>query len=143
MLQSALVACNDDRLDSSMLKTSLSLPVFVSAAQSCGPPPTVQNAQVHTHLQNATYVCNAGWQLVGPRSLFCLDNGTWSLPAPSCERMDPDHSCYCRSLFCSNHFICCFSGVSGQRLRQPQTDAARQSARAQPEHRARCGVPVR
>lgn len=61
----------------------------VCVAQSCGPPPIVQNAQVQTtgetYLHNASYVCNAGLQLVGPKTLMCLSNGTWSLPAPTCE----------------------------------------------------------
>lgn len=58
-------------------------------AQSCGPPPTVKNALVHTtgetFLNNASYVCNPGLELVGPETLTCLANGSWSLPAPSCE----------------------------------------------------------
>lgn len=66
--------------------------LFVSPAQSCGPPPTVKNAVVHTtgdtHLNNASYECNPGLQLVGPKTLTCLANGTWSLPAPSCEGME-------------------------------------------------------
>lgn len=63
----------------------------VPAAQSCGPPPTVPSAHVQMEgeslSQNATYVCNAGLQLLGSRTLFCQANGTWSLPAPTCERM--------------------------------------------------------
>uniref|UniRef100_A0A667ZKN9 Sushi, von Willebrand factor type A, EGF and pentraxin domain-containing protein 1 n=1 Tax=Myripristis murdjan TaxID=586833 RepID=A0A667ZKN9_9TELE len=58
-------------------------------AQSCGPPPSVTNALVQTtgetYLSNASYVCNPGLQLLGPKTLTCLANGTWSLPAPSCE----------------------------------------------------------
>ncbi|KAJ4948970.1 hypothetical protein JOQ06_020490, partial [Pogonophryne albipinna] len=58
-------------------------------AQSCGPPPTVQHAQVQmtgdTHLHTASYVCDAGLQLVGLKTLVCVANGTWSLPAPTCE----------------------------------------------------------
>ncbi|XP_026208553.1 sushi, von Willebrand factor type A, EGF and pentraxin domain-containing protein 1 isoform X3 [Anabas testudineus] len=61
----------------------------VCVGQSCGPPPTVQNAQVQvtgeTYLHNASYDCNVGLQLVGPKTLICLANGTWSLPAPTCE----------------------------------------------------------
>ncbi|XP_034005924.1 LOW QUALITY PROTEIN: sushi, von Willebrand factor type A, EGF and pentraxin domain-containing protein 1 [Trematomus bernacchii] len=61
----------------------------VCVAQSCGPPPTVQHAQVQmtgdTHLHNASYVCDAGLQLVGLKTLVCVANGTWSLPAPTCE----------------------------------------------------------
>uniref|UniRef100_A0A3Q3JW62 Sushi, von Willebrand factor type A, EGF and pentraxin domain-containing protein 1 n=1 Tax=Monopterus albus TaxID=43700 RepID=A0A3Q3JW62_MONAL len=58
-------------------------------AQSCGPPPTVKHAQVQmtgdTYLHNASYACNVGLQLIGPKTLTCLANGTWSLPAPTCE----------------------------------------------------------
>ncbi|XP_034532135.1 sushi, von Willebrand factor type A, EGF and pentraxin domain-containing protein 1 isoform X3 [Notolabrus celidotus] len=58
-------------------------------AHSCGPPPTVSNALAQTtgetHLHNASYVCNVGLQLVGPKTLTCLSNGTWSLPVPTCE----------------------------------------------------------
>ncbi|XP_035004474.2 sushi, von Willebrand factor type A, EGF and pentraxin domain-containing protein 1 isoform X2 [Hippoglossus stenolepis] len=61
----------------------------VCVAQSCGPPPTVHNAQIHmtgeTYLHNASYVCSTGLQLVGSKTLICLANGTWSLPAPTCE----------------------------------------------------------
>ncbi|XP_008281602.1 sushi, von Willebrand factor type A, EGF and pentraxin domain-containing protein 1 [Stegastes partitus] len=61
----------------------------VSSVHSCGPPPTVKNAQVQMtaepYLHNASYVCNVGLQLVGPKTLVCLANGTWSLPAPTCE----------------------------------------------------------
>ncbi|XP_074480016.1 sushi, von Willebrand factor type A, EGF and pentraxin domain-containing protein 1 isoform X1 [Sebastes fasciatus] len=61
----------------------------VCVVQSCGSPPAVQHAQVHTtgetYLHNASYVCNAGLQLVGVKTLTCLANGTWSLPAPTCE----------------------------------------------------------
>ncbi|XP_019713979.1 sushi, von Willebrand factor type A, EGF and pentraxin domain-containing protein 1 isoform X2 [Hippocampus comes] len=58
-------------------------------AQSCGPPPTVKNATVRatgeTYSHNASFVCDAGLQLVGPATVVCLANGTWSLPVPSCE----------------------------------------------------------
>uniref|UniRef100_A0A3B4B422 Sushi, von Willebrand factor type A, EGF and pentraxin domain containing 1 n=1 Tax=Periophthalmus magnuspinnatus TaxID=409849 RepID=A0A3B4B422_9GOBI len=56
---------------------------------TCGPPPTVTNANVHitgeTYLHNASYHCIEGLQLVGSTTLTCLPNGTWSLPVPSCE----------------------------------------------------------
>ncbi|CAB1421446.1 unnamed protein product [Pleuronectes platessa] len=61
----------------------------VCVAQSCGPPPTVHNAQIHvtgdTYLHNASYVCSSGVQLLGSKTLTCQANGTWSLPAPTCE----------------------------------------------------------
>ncbi|TMS02358.1 Sushi, von Willebrand factor type A, EGF and pentraxin domain-containing protein 1 [Larimichthys crocea] len=61
----------------------------VCVAPSCGPPPAVQNAQVQTtgetYPHNASYICDAGLHLVGPKTLTCLVNGTWSLPAPTCE----------------------------------------------------------
>ncbi|XP_006809694.1 sushi, von Willebrand factor type A, EGF and pentraxin domain-containing protein 1-like [Neolamprologus brichardi] len=63
-------------------------PVCVaSSLQSCGAPPAVQNAQPagEPSPDNVTYVCNPGLQLIGPETLTCLDNGTWSLPVPTCE----------------------------------------------------------
>ncbi|XP_061133183.1 sushi, von Willebrand factor type A, EGF and pentraxin domain-containing protein 1 isoform X1 [Syngnathus typhle] len=58
-------------------------------ARSCGPPPTVKNATVRatgeTYLHNASFACQAGLRLLGPATLVCLANGTWSLPVPSCE----------------------------------------------------------
>lgn len=36
--------------------------------------------------RDVSYVCDAGLRLVGPSSLSCLANGTWSSPAPACER---------------------------------------------------------
>lgn len=62
-------------------------PVCVaSPEQSCGPPPAVENAQVQTDPDGVSYACDAGLRLVGPRTLSCLANGTWSQPAPSCQR---------------------------------------------------------
>ncbi|XP_052315764.1 sushi, von Willebrand factor type A, EGF and pentraxin domain-containing protein 1 isoform X2 [Oncorhynchus keta] len=56
---------------------------------SCGPPPSVENAEVQTsdeaYQGNVSYVCNPGLHLVGPQNLTCLANGTWSLPAPTCK----------------------------------------------------------
>ncbi|XP_038851181.1 sushi, von Willebrand factor type A, EGF and pentraxin domain-containing protein 1 [Salvelinus namaycush] len=56
---------------------------------SCGPPPSVENAEVQTsdeaYQGNVSYVCNSGLHLVGPQNLTCLANGTWSLPAPTCK----------------------------------------------------------
>ncbi|XP_047448268.1 sushi, von Willebrand factor type A, EGF and pentraxin domain-containing protein 1 isoform X2 [Mugil cephalus] len=65
-------------------------PVCVaSAGHSCGPPPFVKDAEIQTtgetHLHNISYVCHAGLQLVGPKTLTCQADGTWSLPAPTCE----------------------------------------------------------
>ncbi|XP_061566532.1 sushi, von Willebrand factor type A, EGF and pentraxin domain-containing protein 1 isoform X1 [Cololabis saira] len=64
-------------------------PVCVeSSAHSCGPPPSVKNAQLQMTgeiIHNVSYVCSAGLQLLGPKTLTCLANGTWSQPAPTCE----------------------------------------------------------
>ncbi|KAM4536515.1 sushi, von Willebrand factor type A, EGF and pentraxin domain-containing protein 1 [Odontesthes bonariensis] len=65
-------------------------PVCVaSSAHPCGPPPTVKNAQLRTTggtpPHSVGYLCGAGLQLVGPDTLTCLANGTWSPPAPTCE----------------------------------------------------------
>ncbi|CAB1345368.1 unnamed protein product [Coregonus sp. 'balchen'] len=59
------------------------------SAVSCGPPPSVENAETQTsgetYQSNVSYVCNPGLHLIGPQNLTCLTNGTWSLPAPTCE----------------------------------------------------------
>ncbi|XP_041840984.1 sushi, von Willebrand factor type A, EGF and pentraxin domain-containing protein 1 isoform X2 [Melanotaenia boesemani] len=65
-------------------------PVCVAiSGNSCGSPPTIKNAQLQitgeNHRNNVSYVCDDGLQLVGPSTLICLANGTWSLPAPTCE----------------------------------------------------------
>uniref|UniRef100_A0A3Q2CZJ5 Sushi, von Willebrand factor type A, EGF and pentraxin domain containing 1 n=1 Tax=Cyprinodon variegatus TaxID=28743 RepID=A0A3Q2CZJ5_CYPVA len=61
----------------------------VCVAASCGPPPIVKNAQIlpkdERHANNVTYVCKAGLQLIGPKTLTCLVNGSWSMPPPTCE----------------------------------------------------------
>ncbi|XP_035375850.1 sushi, von Willebrand factor type A, EGF and pentraxin domain-containing protein 1 isoform X3 [Electrophorus electricus] len=58
-------------------------------AKSCGPPPFVQNAvsmsSGESYQSNVTYVCKSGRKLIGPQNLTCQVNGTWSLPAPTCE----------------------------------------------------------
>ncbi|XP_017288668.1 sushi, von Willebrand factor type A, EGF and pentraxin domain-containing protein 1 isoform X3 [Kryptolebias marmoratus] len=60
-----------------------------SSVVSCGPPPTVKNAHLQvtgeSHLHNVSYTCNPGLQLVGSKTLSCLPDGSWSLPAPTCE----------------------------------------------------------
>lgn len=75
----------------SKLSIHLTTPLWVSSGQSCGPPPTVKNAQVQltgqTGPHSASYVCDVGLQLIGPKTLICLANGTWSPPAPQCEGM--------------------------------------------------------
>ncbi|XP_068164048.1 sushi, von Willebrand factor type A, EGF and pentraxin domain-containing protein 1 isoform X1 [Antennarius striatus] len=62
----------------------------VCVAQSCGPPPIVENAEVRTtggaDPHNASYECNAGLQLIGTKTLICQSNGTWTPPAPTCEK---------------------------------------------------------
>ncbi|XP_015258797.1 PREDICTED: sushi, von Willebrand factor type A, EGF and pentraxin domain-containing protein 1 isoform X1 [Cyprinodon variegatus] len=66
-------------------------PVCVASAASCGPPPIVKNAQIlpkdERHANNVTYVCKAGLQLIGPKTLTCLVNGSWSMPPPTCEEV--------------------------------------------------------
>uniref|UniRef100_A0A1A7X820 Sushi, von Willebrand factor type A, EGF and pentraxin domain containing 1 n=2 Tax=Iconisemion striatum TaxID=60296 RepID=A0A1A7X820_9TELE len=59
----------------------------VSSMHSCGPPPSVKNAQLQAtgDLNNISYLCSAGLQLVGPKTLTCLTNGSWSTPLPTCE----------------------------------------------------------
>lgn len=38
-----------------------------------------------SYQSNVTYICNAGLNLIGPQNLTCRADGTWSLPAPTCE----------------------------------------------------------
>lgn len=72
--------------------SSFLLPSCVSSAVLCGPPPSVENAELQasgeTYQSNVSYVCNPGLHLIGPQNLTCLANGTWSLPAPTCEGMN-------------------------------------------------------
>lgn len=60
-----------------------------SAEHACGPPPIVRHAQFkiteESHLRNVSYLCDTGMQLMGPKTLTCQADGTWSLPAPTCE----------------------------------------------------------
>ncbi|KAF6728257.1 Sushi, von Willebrand factor type A, EGF and pentraxin domain-containing protein 1 [Oryzias melastigma] len=65
-------------------------PVCVASAEhACGPPPIVRHAQFkiteESHLRNVSYLCDTGMQLMGPKTLTCQADGTWSLPAPTCE----------------------------------------------------------
>uniref|UniRef100_A0A3Q2PYT7 Sushi, von Willebrand factor type A, EGF and pentraxin domain containing 1 n=1 Tax=Fundulus heteroclitus TaxID=8078 RepID=A0A3Q2PYT7_FUNHE len=48
----------------------------------------VEGDSFKTHLRNVTYVCDVGLRLVGPKTLTCLVNGSWSLPPPTCEGCD-------------------------------------------------------
>uniref|UniRef100_A0A8C7FUF6 Sushi, von Willebrand factor type A, EGF and pentraxin domain-containing protein 1 n=1 Tax=Oncorhynchus kisutch TaxID=8019 RepID=A0A8C7FUF6_ONCKI len=94
----------------------------VSSAVSCGPPPSVENAEVQTsdeaYQGNVSYVCNPGLHLVGPQNLTCLANGTWSLPAPTCKAV-----CW---LQCLNGGVCqrpntcsCPEGWMGRLCEEP------------------------
>uniref|UniRef100_A0A8C6KVM3 Sushi, von Willebrand factor type A, EGF and pentraxin domain-containing protein 1 n=1 Tax=Nothobranchius furzeri TaxID=105023 RepID=A0A8C6KVM3_NOTFU len=62
-------------------------PVCVVSVHSCGPAPSVKNAQLQAtgDLTSIGYLCGAGLQLVGPKTLTCLSNGSWSTPVPTCE----------------------------------------------------------
>ncbi|XP_072543610.1 sushi, von Willebrand factor type A, EGF and pentraxin domain-containing protein 1 isoform X2 [Salminus brasiliensis] len=56
---------------------------------SCGSPPLVKNAVSlktgESYKSTVTYMCNPGLDLIGPQNLTCQADGTWSLPAPTCE----------------------------------------------------------
>ncbi|KAL0970174.1 hypothetical protein UPYG_G00238360 [Umbra pygmaea] len=64
----------------------------VCVAVSCGPPPSVDNAELQSSGQlfqaNVSYMCHPGLHLVGPQILTCLADGTWSSPPPTCEVAD-------------------------------------------------------
>uniref|UniRef100_A0A674AIC4 Sushi, von Willebrand factor type A, EGF and pentraxin domain-containing protein 1 n=1 Tax=Salmo trutta TaxID=8032 RepID=A0A674AIC4_SALTR len=104
--------CQGDRTWSGAQPTSV----------SCGPPPSVENAEVQTsdeaYQGNVSYVCNPGLHLVGPQNLTCLANGTWSLPAPTCKAV-----CW---LQCLNGGVCqrpntcsCSEGWMGRLCEEP------------------------
>ncbi|XP_070558976.1 clotting factor C-like isoform X2 [Ptychodera flava] len=58
---------------------------------SCQEPESPNNGEVRTdsNLQGsrASYSCNQGYQLFGPRSRTCLSNGVWSGALPECVEM--------------------------------------------------------
>ena len=54
-------------------------------------------------LNKASYVCNAGLQLIGPKTLTCLANGTWSEPTPTC-----DGEAVGKQYVCSMAVVCVF-----------------------------------
>uniref|UniRef100_A0A8C0AMR2 Sushi domain-containing protein n=1 Tax=Buteo japonicus TaxID=224669 RepID=A0A8C0AMR2_9AVES len=35
--------------------------------------------------KSVNYSCDPGYSLIGKTTLYCTDNGTWSLPYPRCE----------------------------------------------------------
>ncbi|KAM4706820.1 sushi, von Willebrand factor type A, EGF and pentraxin domain-containing protein 1 [Discoglossus pictus] len=55
----------------------------------CESEPSIENAisvsSGNIYRSNLTYICNFGYQLIGPQNVRCLANGTWSRPLPVCE----------------------------------------------------------
>ncbi|XP_015909943.2 P-selectin isoform X1 [Parasteatoda tepidariorum] len=48
----------------------------------------VQYANGTTHLASmATYNCNLGFRIIGPKARTCMENGKWSESAPKCEEI--------------------------------------------------------
>ncbi|XP_072024065.1 sushi, von Willebrand factor type A, EGF and pentraxin domain-containing protein 1-like isoform X2 [Amphiura filiformis] len=58
---------------------------------SCGAPLQIENGRAEfvesTFKSVGTYSCDTGYDLVGEPCVYCLSNGTWSLPTPRCERL--------------------------------------------------------
>ena len=57
----------------------------------CGTLANPANGQVShtagtTFEQNATYICNMGYNLEGDITRMCQANGNWSGDAPTCQR---------------------------------------------------------
>ncbi|KAM3841743.1 complement receptor type 1-like [Vipera latastei] len=58
----------------------------------CQTPPDIQNG-TRSNQETAVfpsgmfvkYTCNPGYALIGEATIQCMDNGTWSSPAPNCE----------------------------------------------------------
>ncbi|KAL7985352.1 hypothetical protein Chor_003922, partial [Crotalus horridus] len=58
----------------------------------CQTPPDIQNG-TRSNQETAIfpsgmivkYTCNPGYALIGEATIQCMDNGTWSSPAPNCE----------------------------------------------------------
>ncbi|XP_069487009.1 sushi, von Willebrand factor type A, EGF and pentraxin domain-containing protein 1 isoform X2 [Ambystoma mexicanum] len=55
---------------------------------SCGPPPTVEfgqaDAEEYTFQKCVRYHCNEGFVLEGNETRTCMEDGSWSAPAPVC-----------------------------------------------------------
>ena len=71
--------------------------IFLFIVVDCGPLGNYVNGQVDmssgtTFMSTATYICNAGYNRIGPISRTCGSNGVWSPAAPTCERKC-DHAC--------------------------------------------------
>ncbi|XP_039081503.1 C4b-binding protein alpha chain-like [Hyaena hyaena] len=44
----------------------------------------------YVELENVSIQCDSGFKLVGPESITCLDNRTWSPDVPKCEWVVPE-----------------------------------------------------
>ncbi|XP_070604625.1 complement receptor type 1-like [Erythrolamprus reginae] len=69
------------------------IPVCEQVLQ-CQPPPDIQNG-IHSNQETlfpsgmlVKYTCNHGYALIGDATIQCMDNGTWSSPAPNCEEIE-------------------------------------------------------
>ena len=71
--------------------------IILSIVVDCGSLGNPLNGQVdmssgNTFMSIATYTCNAGYDLIGPKSRTCGSDGVWSPAPPTCERKC-DHAC--------------------------------------------------
>ncbi|KAH0618911.1 hypothetical protein JD844_018446 [Phrynosoma platyrhinos] len=58
----------------------------------CQQPPNIQNgtysnleAEAFTSGMSVRYTCEAGYSLIGEATIYCMESGSWSPPAPHCE----------------------------------------------------------
>ena len=62
--------------------------------------------------QGLWYICNKGYVLKGVQDVFCLENGQWDHPAPTCERkyITRWYGCFYRNmLYLAHEFqVICF-----------------------------------
>ncbi|XP_042320223.1 complement receptor type 2 [Sceloporus undulatus] len=71
-----------------------SLPVPYCDEIRCQQPPHIQNG-TYSNLEteafssgmSVRYTCEAGYSLIGEATIYCIESGSWSLPAPRCEVM--------------------------------------------------------
>uniref|UniRef100_A0A8C6X9K8 Sushi domain-containing protein n=1 Tax=Naja naja TaxID=35670 RepID=A0A8C6X9K8_NAJNA len=59
----------------------------------CKSPPDIQNGvrsnqelMVFKRRMCVKYTCNSGYTLIGDATIHCTDSGTWTFPAPHCEK---------------------------------------------------------